>query len=418
MQTLLDFRTPEFDAALSALPATPAVNPGRDEAYWDAVRGLYRQTDQAINLENGFWGAMTEPVKGMFHYWIDRLNRETTLLIRPHWQDLHTGLRERVAKAMGCRPHEIELTRNATEALLALISGYNNLKPGDAVLYSDLDYPCGKDAMEWLRQRRGVEPAQITIPEPASREEVLDLYEKALRSHPNARLLLLSHVCFATGLVMPVAEISTLAKKYDVDVIVDAAHSWGMLDFDVPDLNAPFVALNLHKWIGAPLGCGAIYIRSGRLNSIDPYLGDRTWPDDDIRSRVHTGSPNFAAWLTLPAALEVHERIGPAAKEARLRALRDAWTEPARQIAGVDILTPLDPTMTAGITAFRIGGFAHKEACDAIVDELLQRYGVFTVTRSGPDAGPVVRVTPALFSRMSDAKRLVEGIRMLARLLR
>ena len=43
--------------------------------------------------------------------------------------------------------------------------------------------------------------------------------------------------------------------------IVDAAHSVGQLDFRLPDLKADFIGINLHKWIGAPLGVGAIYIR-------------------------------------------------------------------------------------------------------------------------------------------------------------
>jgi isopenicillin-N epimerase len=407
MPTLLDHRTSEFEAAIAGLPSISQPN---DERYWDAVRALYRQSDEMINLENGFWGAMTEPVKAMFRYWTERVNFETTFLVRQHWQPLHTELRERVASAMGCSVDEIELTRNATEALLALIGGYNKLSPGDTVLYSDLDYPCGKDSMEWLRERRGVTPVRIVIPEPATREAVLDTYAAALRAHPHTRLVLTSHVCFATGLVMPVAEISALAEQHGADVIVDAAHSWGQLDFDVPDLRAPFAALNLHKWIGAPLGCGAIYIRRDKLDAIDPYLGDRTWPRDDIRSRVHTGSPNFAAWLTVPSALDVHVRIGAGAKEARLRALRDAWAEPARAIPGVTILTPPETSMTCGITAFRIEGQAAKATADALRD----RFGVFTVMRPGTNGGDVVRATPALFSRMSDAERLLEGIRVLA----
>jgi isopenicillin-N epimerase len=411
MQTLLDHRTPNFEAALDALPPTPVAQAAYDDTYWHAVRGLYRQADTIINLENGFWGAMTEPVKSMFEDWIARVNRETTLLIRPHWTDLHTGLRMRVATAMGCSVDEIELTRNATEALLALIGGYNRLAPGDTVLYSDLDYPCGKDAMEWLRGRRGVEPVRIVIPEPATREAVLETYAAALRAHPRTRLVLVSHVCFATGLVLPVADISAMAREAGADVIVDAAHSWGMLNFDVPDLNAPFAALNLHKWIGAPLGCGAVYIRRDKLAAIDPYLGDTTWPADDIRSRIHTGSPNFAAWLTVPSALEMHARIGPAAKEARLRALRDAWAEPARALPGVQVLTPADASMTAGITAFRIAGVSSE----AVQEALSKRFGVFTVKRPGPNAGEVVRVTPALFSTMQDVERLLEGITVLAR---
>ena len=220
MPDLLDYRTPDFEAALAALPPTPATGLATNENYWDAVRALWRQSDALINLENGFWGAMTEPVKAMFHHWTERVNRETTLLIRPHLMTLYQGLRERVAKEMGCAVEEIELTRNATEALLALISGYNRLSPGDTVLYSDLDYPCGKDAMEWLRERRGVTPVRITMPEPATREAVLQTYARALSAHPRTRLVLLSHVCFATGLVLPVADISAMAKEAGADVIV------------------------------------------------------------------------------------------------------------------------------------------------------------------------------------------------------
>ncbi|MFM0139115.1 aminotransferase class V-fold PLP-dependent enzyme [Caballeronia grimmiae] len=414
MSDLLDIRTPEFEGAIATLPAAPAL--AGDENYWEAVRGLYRQSDALVNLENGYWGAMTEPVKSVFHYWTDRVNYETTTLVRRHWSAIYDGLRERAAAAMGCGVDEIELTRNATEALLALISGYNRLAPGDTVLYSDLDYPCGKDAMEWLRERRGVTPVRITIPEPgASQDEfhrrVIDTYAAALRAHPRTRLVLVSHVCFATGLVMPVADIAAMAKNAGADVIADAAHAWGMLDFDVPSLDAPFVALNLHKWIGAPLGCGAMYIRRKHVDAIDPYLGDHTWPASDIRARVHTGSPNFAAWLTLSAALELHRRIGAHAKEARLRALRDAWVEPARALPGVQILTPDGPAMTAGISAFRLHGQSPRATCDA----LRERFGVFTVTRPGPDAGEVVRVTPALFTRVSDVEKFVEALTVLAR---
>ncbi len=144
-------------------------------------------------------------------------------------------------------------------------------------------------------------------------------------------------------------------------MIADATHSWDMLDFNVPDLNVPFAALNLHKWIGAPLGCGAIYIRGGLLEAIDRYLRDRTWSADG-------------------------------AETAR------AWPE-------VQIMAPPDASMSASITAFRLHGRADKAGCDAIVNALMQRFGVFTVTRPGLDA-EVVHVTPALFTRKVDVARL------------
>jgi isopenicillin-N epimerase len=407
---MLDFRLPAFTDAIAALPATPRRDIGASEPYWAAVRALYTQSNALVNLENGFWGAMANPVKDMFRYWVERVNFETTLLIRPHFPTLLEGLREQVAHALGCEREEIVLTRGATESMHALIGGYNRLAPGDTVLYCDLDYPSTRDGMQWLRERRGVEPVRFTIPEPATRENVLDAYAAMLRRHPRTRLVLLTHLSHSTGLVMPVREIARLAKQAGAEVIVDAAHSWGQMDFDVRSLDVPFAAFNLHKWIGAPLGCGALYIRRGNVDAIDPYFGDRDYPADDIRSRIHTGSPNFAAWLTLPAALELHRRIGAHAKEARLRALRNAWVERTRALPGMQVLTPDDPAMVAGITSFRLQGGTSKADNEAVVAALRERHGIFTVWRNGPDGGDVVRVTPAITTTCADVERLAMAL--------
>jgi selenocysteine lyase/cysteine desulfurase len=73
-----------------------------------------------------------------------------------------------VAGFLSVSPDEIALTRGATEALQALIGGYNKLKPGDTVLYADLDYSEMKNAMRWLEVRRGVKAVKLTFPEPTS----------------------------------------------------------------------------------------------------------------------------------------------------------------------------------------------------------------------------------------------------------
>ena len=410
---LLTHRLPEFDQALASLPATPIQSPGEDESYWQVVRALYATTNSPVNLENGFWGAMAEPVKAMFQYWTDRVNFENTMLIRSHWTQLLEGLRHEVALALGCEVDEIVLTRGATEAMLALISGYRHLKPGDTVLYGDLDYPAMRHAMEWLRERRGVTPVRLTLPEPATHDAVIDTYARALRDHPGTKLVLLTHLSHSTGLVLPVAALADLARAAGAEVIVDAAHSWGQMDFDVADLNAPFAAFNLHKWVGAPLGCACLYIQRGHVTSIDRYFGDRDFPEDDIRARIHTGSPNFAAWLTLPAALQLHQRIGAQAKAARLHHLRNYWVNQARALSHIEVLTPDDPRCVAGITSFRVKGKTNVADNDAIVATLRDQHNVFTVRRDGPSAGDAVRVTPAITTTQADLDRLLEGLRAL-----
>jgi selenocysteine lyase/cysteine desulfurase len=409
----LDYRPPSFASALAQLPPTPAHDPGSDEPFWTAVSGLYAVSHELANLENGYWGAMAEPVKDVYRHWTDRVNFENTLLIRDCWPDAMERITRTVAAALGCGTDEIVLTRGATEAMLALIGGYARLQPGDTVLYCDLDYPAMRHAMEWLRERRGVVPVRLAVPEPATHESVLETYAQALRRHPKTRLVLLTHLGHCTGLVMPVRELAAMAQAAGADVIVDAAHSWGQMDFDVASLGVPFAAFNLHKWIGAPLGCGCMYIRKDKLAAIDTYFGDRDFADTDVRSRIHTGSPNFAAWLTIPAALQLHQRISARAKAARLRSLRDHWVRQVHEWRGIEILTPDDAGMVAGITAFRLTGRTSASDNDAIVAALRNSHGVLTVRRSGPDRGDVVRVTPTVYTSRADLDRLVAGLRAL-----
>ncbi len=59
---------------------------------------------------------------------------------------------------------------------------------------------------------------------------------------------------------------------------------------DAHDLGVDFISFNLHKWIGAPLGVGFIYVAKSRLADIDRAMGDEDWAPTDIRSRVHTGT--------------------------------------------------------------------------------------------------------------------------------
>lgn len=398
---------------LPALPpvAGPALATYAD--YWRAVRGLYEISPEIVNLENGYWGIMAEPVRRHYLAWTDRINRENSFYARTRFGRDMEPARAALAAALGCGVDEIALTRGATEALQMLISGYNRLKPGDAVMYADLDYDSMQYAMNWLKDRRGVEVLRFAIPEPATRVAVIEAYRQQLERHPRARLLLLTHISHRTGLVMPVAEISAMARTRGVDVIVDAAHSWGQMDFRVADLGADFVGFNLHKWIGAPLGVGFMYIKKSRIPDIDRALGDEDYPPTDIRGRVHTGTFNFAAFLSIEPALQLHQRIGPQAKALRLRHLRDYWVSRARSLRGIEILTPDEPGMAAGITSFRLAGKTSAADNNAIVTALREQHGVFTVRRGGVAKGQCIRVSPAIYTSEADLDRLLAGLKAL-----
>jgi selenocysteine lyase/cysteine desulfurase len=394
----------------AVLPAANDTAIATDRAYWAAVSDLYDVERSIANLENGYWGIMARPVLQAYLENTQRVNRQNTVYARNAFGKDAEDVRNRVAGAVGAAPEEVALTRGATEALQKLITGYNKLQPGDAVIYSDLDYDSMQYAMNALAGRRGVEVKTFAIPEPATREAVLDAYRTVLEATPKAKLLLLTHLSHRTGLVMPIREIADMARARGVDVVVDAAHSWGQMDFKVTDLGADFVGFNLHKWIGAPVGMGFLYIRKERLADIDRDLADEDWPKDDIRSRVHTGTTNFAATLSVPAALDLHEMISSKRKQARLTYLRNYWVKQARAIETVEILTPDDDTMHAGITSFRIKGKISKDDNNALMTALRDKHRVLTVRRTGVAKGQCLRVSPALYTTEAELDRLVEGL--------
>ncbi|WP_205982209.1 aminotransferase class V-fold PLP-dependent enzyme, partial [Pseudomonas viridiflava] len=74
------------------------------------------------------------------------------------------AVRPQIATIAGVLPEEIAITRGATEALQNLITNYNLIKPGDVVMYSDLDYDSAQYAMNYLHERRGANVVTLVIP--------------------------------------------------------------------------------------------------------------------------------------------------------------------------------------------------------------------------------------------------------------
>jgi isopenicillin-N epimerase len=413
--------------ASNPAPAANAVKPlkprhdvapdvlARDEKYWHTVAAQYDITHEAVMLENGYWGVLARPVQAAYERNLRMVNERSSLYARGEFEPDLEKIRQRVAAKLGVAAGEIAFTRGATDALQALIGGYNRLRPGDAVLYSDLDYDSMQAAMNWLPARRGVDVVRIALPEPANYQGLIDTYAAALAANPRVRLILLTHVSHRTGLILPVKEIVALARSKGVDAIVDCAHSWGQFDFHLEDLGADFVGLNLHKWMGAPLGVGVLYIRRARIPAIDPYMANQEYPADDVRARCHAGTSNFANFLTVADALDFQDSVGLAAKESRLRHLRDLWVVPLRARGAVEILTPQDPRLYCAITSFRLPGKTGVADNMALAKALLDRFGIFTTHRAGVAAGACVRVTPALFTSAADIQRLGQALEEVSR---
>jgi isopenicillin-N epimerase len=395
----------------------PQGNPkdlARDEAFWSRVASQYRVTEGVINLEAGYFGLMAQPVLEAFQRNTVTANSGSSFFARRDFPAISQATRQKVAAFVGAKATEVTLSRNATEALQALISQYNRIGPGDTALYADLDYNAMQWAMNGLAERRGATVARFDIPEPATHAGVLDAYRKALDANPSTKLLLVTHCNNKTGLILPVKEIVALARARGADVVVDAAHSFGQVALTMADLDAEFVGFNLHKWIGAPIGAGAMYIREDKLSRVDRAHADESAPATSIDSRLHTGTANFATVMTVPDALDFQAAIGVENKAARLRYLRDRWVHAVRGVKGVDILTPDDAHMVGAITGFRLHGRGDAASNRALVTTLLDEFGIFTFARTGIAKGNCVRVTPGLYSTVAHMDALAAAVTKIA----
>lgn len=385
----------------------------RDEAFWEKVAAQYDVEPGAVNLEYGYFGRMTRNTLLNYEKNLAYVNRSNSVYVRQQFDAVDSEvIRGQLAQLVGADREEVAITRCASEGLQSLIRNYNELRPGDQLLISDLDYMSVQTAMRWLAKTRGIELIEIQHAHPASFDSLLDSYRDAFERHPRLKLMALTHVTHRTGLVMPVQAIAALAKVHGIDVILDGAHALGQMDFDVRNLGVAFAGYNLQKWIGAPLSLGFIYVAKDRLHSIDPDMGDGRYPPDELLSRVPYGTPNIPALMTLPTVFEEHLAVGGSAvKGARLNYLRDLWVKPAREIEGIEILTPDDPRLYGGITAFQFTRHADQLV---MIERLLHEHGLFTVAREGSACGPCIRVTPGFTTSAQDMAQLVEALRTLA----
>ena len=408
--------TRAFADGWPALPQSDlsAVELAKDEAYWRLVSAFYKKTDGIVNLEHGYWGKMALPVEQSYIELTKMVNHQLSFYARKDWYGDSKDSVSAVAESLAVPPEEIALTRNATEAMHNLLFQYKGIKPGDTLMWADIDYPAFQRTMAALAEQRGATGVEITLPAQASKQQLLEVYQDKIRSTANLKLMILTHASNQHGLILPVAEIAAFAKQHGVDVICDCAQSWGLIDFTLPELNVDWAVFNLHKWIGSPVGVGALYMRKGTLDKVAPYPGE-TDPDNTlVHKRVHMATSNFAAFLAVPDAIRFHHKVGPAAKMARLKYLRERWVSKARNMPHIEVLGATDDASASGMGAFRLAGQTSREQINQLQKRLENEFGVFTVGRYDLSSGSCIRVTPQVFTTLQEIDALVDALASLA----
>jgi selenocysteine lyase/cysteine desulfurase len=386
----------------------PASVLAEDEAFWTAMRAHYAPTTEYVNLENGYYSVQAGPVLEAFITHVRRLNVAGSRYMRTALVPDKTRVRDRLAVVAGCAPDELIITRNTTESLDTVIAGYD-WKPGDEAVMAAHDYGAMLDMFRLQARRYGMVNRVVDVPlHPASDDDIVRVYADAIT--PRTRLLMLCHLVNITGQILPVRAIADMAHARGVDVMVDGAHAFAQLDFRIPDLGVDYYGASLHKWLGAPLGAGLLYVRRDKIAGLWATFADASMADTDIRKLNHTGTHPAHTDLAIENAIAFHEGIGIARKEARLRFLQQYWTAKARAIPGVVVNTPADPSRACAIANVGIPAMKPRD----LMATLFDKYHIWTV---GIDNSVVrgVRVTPHVYTTVGELDRFVRALGELAR---
>lgn len=373
--------------------------------FWMQIRGDYELKPDYINLENGYYSMMARPVMEAYLNDIRTVNKEHSYYMRTVQFENKFKTRDRLADLLGCKKEELIITRNTTESLDTIISGID-WKAGDEAIAAWQDYGSMLDMFRQQERRYGMKLKMVSVPNhPQNDEEIVSLYEKAITT--KTKLIMICHMINITGQILPVRKICDMAHAHGVEVMVDGAHAVAHMQFKIDELNCDYYGSSLHKWLGAPLGAGILYVKQQKIKKIWPLFGESGFTDDDIRKLNHTGTIPVATDIAINHAIDYHLKIGIERKEARLKFLKNYWTEKVIIKKNVVLNTPVAPERTGAIANVGVKNIPPSQ----LAKSLLNKYKIWTVAIDNEKAGVQgVRITPHLYTTTEELDKLVQAL--------
>lgn len=373
-----------------------------DEAFWREVRVAYRVSPGLINLNNGG----VSPSPGVVQEAVERYMRLSNEAPSYYmWRILDQGrepIRERLAGMAGVDAEEIAINRNSSEALETIIFGLR-LQAGDEVVLCKQDYPNMINAWKQRELRDGIVLRWVDHVLPENRADVLADRYRALYTE-RTKVVHLTQVINWTGQVLPCRQIADEAHRRGIEVVVDGAHAFAHLTFDIPDTGADYFGASLHKWLCAPIGTGLLYVKRDKIGGLYPLFAHPEPESEDIRKFESLGTRSFPLEQGIGQAMDFHEWIGGERKFARLHHLKRYWLDKALEM-GYKSYTSIEPEWSGALAAIQ-----WKDVPPGDLAEFLQReHKIHTVAIDWEDIH-AVRITPHVYTMKYELDKLVGAL--------
>ncbi|MEU5051800.1 aminotransferase class V-fold PLP-dependent enzyme [Streptomyces sp. NPDC021096] len=326
-----------------------------------------------------------------------------------------------IAELLGGRPEEVALFDNATHAWDAAFYSLA-FRPGDRILTGRSEY--GSNVLAYLQvaQRTGAEV--VVVPNDAHGR--LDTAALAALLDERVKLVGVSHVPTSGGLVNPAAEIGRITRRAGVPFLLDATQSVGQFPVDVQEIGCDMLTATGRKFLRGPRGTGFLWVRTGILDRLDPYVNETAasvW-DGKRGFTWQPGARRFATWemsysnvLGLGSAVRQALDLGLDAIGERAVALGAALRERLAAVPGVRTYD-LGLQRCAIVTA-KVDGVPADEVKAALAGRGIN------VTTTAPEQSqfdtedrgvhPLVRLSPHYYNTEEELDRAVGVLTGLAR---
>ena len=258
-------------------------------------------------LNFGAFGACPKPVLERYQRFQEEVEEDPTHFMLVKLPQYLNETRTALANFLQCSSDDVVFVTNPSYGV-NIIAKSLNLKVGDEVLATDLEYGACDRTWEYYCRRKGAVYVRQKIRFPiTSKEDFLSQFLEGIT--PKTKLIFISQITSATGLRLPVHEICAFAKERGILTFIDGAHAPGQLAVNLSELQADFYVGACHKWMLAPKGSSFLYVKKELQDSLDPLL--ISWgynsdhPSDSRFLDYHQlqGTKDYSAFLTVPTAI-------------------------------------------------------------------------------------------------------------------
>ena len=274
---------------------------------------------------------------------------------RQHIMEKEEAARGHLADLLNVDPEELGISSNTTRAMHRVLRSFD-WGEGDEFVTTSLEHVSTADASRGLEQERGVTVKVVEVDE--SDAAFIESLDGAVTEE--TKLLLISHVASPNGRVMPVREALDVAHEKGVPVLVDAAQSVGPFPVDAQALGCDFLIGSGPKWLLGPMGSGYVWVSPDQSDNFRPYFTPAV-AAPTARSRAEFGTYNHPLVIGIGEAVKTLMSAGLDTIRDHVAGLSKTLREEMQDTPGVNVLTPMEPDKSAGVTTLTFDGYAEED---------------------------------------------------------